>query len=128
MLSDKNSKHNQTKAGEERGIYNELQKELIRALGNNTANPWAEMIEFPHTTIRVAVMMRSIRLELATCRAIGWPSVILTDVDILHPEFLLPSLVERKSNSASLPRNVCGLRSRSSHFFIAPGRSPVSII
>lgn len=67
MLSDKYSKHDQTKAREEGGIYNELQKELIRAFRNNSANPWAEMIEFTHTAIRVAVMMRSIRLELATC-------------------------------------------------------------
>ena len=66
MLSNKDSKHYQTKAGEERGIYNELQKELVGALGNNSANPRTEMIEFPHTAIRVAVMMRPIRLELAT--------------------------------------------------------------
>jgi hypothetical protein len=66
MLGDKNSKHNQTKAGEKRGIYNELKKELIRALGNNSANPWTEMIQFSHTAVRITVMMRSIRLELAT--------------------------------------------------------------
>lgn len=67
MLSDKYSKYNQTKAREEGGIYNELQKELVRALRNNSTNPWAEMIEFTHTAVSIAVMMRSISLELATC-------------------------------------------------------------
>lgn len=129
MLSNKNSKHNETKASEERGIYNELQKELIRALRNNATNPWTEMIEFPHTPIRITVMVRSICLELTTCGAICWSSVILTNINILQPKFLPARLVEWKCDSASVSCNIGGLDSSSSHLFIASSRSsPVSMI
>lgn len=66
MLSNKNRKYNQTEACEERGVYNELEKEFVRAFRNNSAHPWTEVIKFSHTAISVAVMMRPIRLELAT--------------------------------------------------------------
>lgn len=50
--------------------------------------PRAEMIHLANATIKLAAVMRSIYLELATSGAIRWSSVLLTNIYIFRIKIL----------------------------------------
>lgn len=105
QLSSKHCADNESECTEYERVKDELNKEFERSLGNYTPNPSngqhssivaerrsniprTKVVHLTDTSVHFATVMRSVRLELATCRTIWWPPIGLTDKHVLGVEAL----------------------------------------